>query len=391
MNICHFLTLNNWGGVETSLMDFITFFSNKHLTHYVVSTSIHPQIRKFLSKNGIDFLHVTSKFRYDPTKLLSIRQYISNNQIDILHSYNAPSNSWANLSLFLTRISPKFIAHERGAVWDTAGMIQLLEKFAYERADLVLANSNASKLMLQYKYGISASRIRVIYNGIQLTSPLSQSEARKQLGLPSGTLVVGSVGRLDPVKDYGTFVDIAEIVLRKSRNVVFILIGDGKQSIILRNMVKEKGIEDRFRFAGMIPEARNLISAFDLYLNTSVRESFGNSLVEAALHGVPVVAPAIDGIPEVVIDGETGVLVKPTLPIRKLKEHKATNFTIHNNILVPARALNPLEVAEKILDLLDNPSYRARLGETAKERATTMFSMKNYCDNLEMIYFEVIQ
>ncbi|MBK7215496.1 MAG: glycosyltransferase [Candidatus Promineofilum sp.] len=96
-----------------------------------------------------------------------------------------------------------------------------------------------------------------------------------------------------------------------------------------------------------------LIQAFDIFVGASIRESFGNVFVEAALAGVPVIAAAVDGIPEVVIDGKTGYLLRPKLPIRPSAAtgpHPSAHSPWIDGRLSSPRALDPAELAQAILD-----------------------------------------
>jgi glycosyltransferase involved in cell wall biosynthesis len=219
------------------------------------------------------------------------------------------------------------------------------------------------------------------------------AEARMKLHIPQHVKVVGSVGRLDTPKDYWTLVDAAALVLKKESNVMFVVIGGGPQEAFLLNLVDQNGLSDRFYLTGWRTDARELIAAFDLSVSTSMHEAFGNTLVEAALLRKAVIASSIDGIPEAVINNETGVLLTPTCPFRELSVEGASQVprkvVIHGKLQSP-RSLSPQELAEKIVELLNLPDQLEEMGERGRERAEKQFSIKKYVTDLEMVYMDIL-
>ena len=274
-------------------------------------------IKLVLEKN-IPWFQPQNPFRYDPRKINAIGKYLRRKRIDLVHSYNAHGNAWAYLALLITRNSIPLITGERGSIWFVRPPMRWLDRLAQRKARMIITNSNASAFMLMKYYGISSSKIHVIYNGIQRPQCYSRERARSELRIPQGIKVVGSIGRLDSPKDYWTLIDAAALFLKKRHDVMFVIIGGGPQEAFLNDQVIKKGISDRFYFTGWRANARELIAAFDLYVSTSVHESFGNTLIEAAFLEKAVIASDVDGVPEAVVNNVTGILLKPTSPLRKV-------------------------------------------------------------------------
>ena len=152
--------------------------------------------------------------------------------------------------------------------------------------------------------GFPASRVGVVHNGIRpqpKLTPQSKADARKLLDLPDGPFVFGTVARLDPVKDLTNLIS----ALKRVDNAMLVIVGDGDE----RNNLEEAAANANVRFTGRRDDVRNLLPAFDVYVNCSITEGISVTILEAMATGLPVIATRVGGTPEVVIDGETGLLV----------------------------------------------------------------------------------
>ncbi len=391
MHICHFSTLTSIGGIERLLIDFLY-----HPTHHgsffyhLVTTSSDPELIKQLPKS-IGWYQPQARFRYNPQKLFEISQYLRRHHIKLIHSYNAYANAWAGLALLRSHLP--HICHEHGSIWSIGGIIRWLDQFSQQRASLVLANSHASALMLQKRYGLAKSKIRVIYNGVRELEPLSKDDARRRLGLPTDIKVVGSVGRLNTPKDFWTFIDTAKLIAEKRKDVLFVIVGGGPQETFLKNLIKNYGLEKQFVMTGKTLGASDWIAAFDLFISTSIYESFGNVLVEAAYLQKPVIAPATNGCAEIVVNEETGILLKPTRPIRKVNVPGASAYpkwVVQEGKFVKPRSLDPEILAETVISLLDDPKKCETMGKRARERARELFSLERYIRDIEDVYLDLL-
>lgn len=151
----------------------------------------------------------------------------------------------------------------------------------------------------------SAASIQTLYNRIDLKAvqaeQLDRTEARSALGLPENSWVVGNVGRLHPDKDQATLLrGFANAQAQLPANNVLMVIGAGRLESALRELASELGVGERVVFSGLVPNARRLFKAFDLFALTSDHEPFGMVLLEAMAAGVPVVCSDCGGAPEVV-------------------------------------------------------------------------------------------
>ncbi len=160
-------------------------------------------------------------------------------------------------------------------------------------------------------------KFTTVYSGMELewflevaTDPLA---VRHELGIPPEALVVGKIARLFPLKGHEQLLEAIPAVVQSQPGVRFLLVGDGILQKALAARAREMGVLDHLVFAGLVPRERipSMISAMDMLVHTSLREGLARALPQAMAMGKPCVSFALDGAPEVVIDGETGYLVQP--------------------------------------------------------------------------------
>jgi len=199
--------------------------------------------------------------------------------------------------------------------------------------------------------GLADGSVRVIYNGVP--------DPPSTLAPPSGDgLVVGAVGRLSPEKGY-------HVLLEAMRDVPdgrLVLVGDGPQRAELEALARDLGLEKRVTFAGWVDPPWAARWAFDVLVLPSFSEGFGLVVVEAMLANVPVVATAVGAIPEIVAEGETGLLVAPG---------------------------DPAALAQGIKHVLGDATLRADFARRARANASERFTTAKMAAEFEKLYAEL--
>ncbi len=254
-------------------------------------------------KNGYDFFHLSGCF-----------QFVRKEKFDVIHNHDG-SPLLNLIKLFLP--GSVLIKHFHGTTlgnekWEKSSTL-FWDKLSSGLIDHYITNSNHTKNIVMEKYGLPHYRISVLYNTIDLESfrPIRKRAAiRREFGLKDSEKVVGTVARLAPEKGIDKFIEVAEKALMKVDNIKFLIVGDGELRLILEEKVIKLDLQDKIIFTGARTDVPDLLSIFDMFLLTSNWESFGITLLEAMAIGVPIIAFAIDGVPEVV--NETcAILVNP--------------------------------------------------------------------------------
>lgn len=167
------------------------------------------------------------------------------------------------------------------------------------------------------------------------------------------------VGRLDTQKDPVTLLKAAKIVIERNNNIKFTLVGDGEKKKECLDYIAKNRINDNVLLTGWQTDVAKYYSTHDIFYASSIYESFGLMFVEAGYYNLPVVATNVEGIPEVIEDGVTGLLSPPR---------------------------NPEKIANNILFLIDNPQQRIEMGKAAYKRVTTLFPAKKMIKQYLEIY-----
>jgi glycosyltransferase involved in cell wall biosynthesis len=208
--------------------------------------------------------------------------------------------------------------------------------------------------------GIPGDRMRVVYEGVPDRPALPHGrKALLELGVPDGCPVVGNVAALTDHKDHATLIEAAALVRQRLPEARFVCVGEGELRPRLEALCRERGLADRWIFAGFRDDLDRLIPAFTVFCLSSHMEGLGTSLLDAMAFGRPVVATAAGGIPEAVEDGVTGRVV----PVRD------------------AAAL-----ARALVETLGEPARARAMGDAGRRRFEERFTADRMVDDTLSAY-----
>ncbi|GFO53866.1 hypothetical protein GMSM_08730 [Geomonas sp. Red276] len=226
---------------------------------------------------------------------------------------------------------------------------------------LTVSSDTKSRLVAN---GLKPDKVAVLTNGID---PVAWSRGqgspvlRRELGIGPGGLLVGTVARITPEKDLGTFYRVAAAVVRELPGTVFVVVGDGygNELELARREVAKLGLAEVVRFTGHREDLADVYLSFDLFLMSSVSEGMPNTMLEAMSMGVPVVATRVGGIPEVLEHGVDGYLA-------------------------PAGAVE--ELAAHVVTMLRSPALRDRCAALSREKVERQLSFEARVRRMEQYY-----
>ena len=273
----------------------------------------HLELIDFARKNNIESVIFEAQRQFDLQTIASIRNFIKENNVDIIQTHGYKSNFYAifaalfeNVHLLAT-CHPWIKTSPRGKAYAKIDKL-LLKKFRR----IVAISDQVKKEILDA--GIPDNKISIIDNGINLLrfeEQFDTKEIRKQFGIPLESQVIGTVGRLDLEKGHHILLEAAKIVIQKNPSTFFVIVGDGYLKNDLKSRAEQLKIEDHILLPGIIKEVPKILSVFDVFVLPSLTEGLPMALLEAMAAKKPVIASRVGAIPKVIIDNETGILIKP--------------------------------------------------------------------------------
>lgn len=192
-------------------------------------------------------------------------------------------------------------------------MYTAIEKIAAPFCDKIICISQAEKQSALEKKICREEKLQVIFNGVDIEDYENGGHCavkRKDLSIPEGVFVVGMVGRMSPQKAPDVFVKMARLVKDKISNAHFIIVGNGKQEAEIRKYAEDNGFSDSLHITGWVDDPMNYVDVFDVACLLSRWEGFGLVLPEYMMAGKPIVATNVDAIPNIIRNGENGLLVE---------------------------------------------------------------------------------
>jgi len=211
-----------------------------------------------------------------------------------------------------------------------------------------------------------AENYTLIRSGIELDRfghpQRTATEIRSELGIPLNVPVIGTVTRLSPQKAPLDFIKAASYINQKIPDCYFVIVGDGPLRPEVERLATKANITSRLVLTGLRRDVPELMSIFDIFALSSLWEGLPRVLPQAMATGLPIVATAIDGNTEAVVDGENGFLTPPA---------------------------NPKALAKSIIKLLNNPQLAQQMGQAGKKRATE-FGAQKMVDDIAALYTELL-
>lgn len=301
IRILEIISPSRIGGAEVYVTDLCERLSRMGAEVELFCPSGRPFIGYALGR-GITSISWKTRGKLDPLTVIKLARLIKKHHFDVVHTHLSTASL---LGAFAARLAGvPSVAHVHGMNTATC--------FRY--STLVIAVSHAVKKHLCAQ-GMDENKIRVIHNGVDLTHftpvPLAEARSKQQY---SQVPTFGVFGRLSSEKGQRVALEAMFILLKDHPGARLIFAGEGYERPDLEEAALALGIRDNVEFRGFIRDIRPLMSACDAVLVPSIKEGFGLAAVEAMALERPVIATMVGGLPEIVVDGETGFLVPPNDP-----------------------------------------------------------------------------
>jgi L-malate glycosyltransferase len=296
-------------------------------------------------------------------QFLRLAAFIRREKFDVVHSHDL----WANLvAVPAARLggAPVIISSQRDLAhlaWYTPSRTKVIRRI-HRMATRVIANSSAVAEMLVNEFKIPAERVRVMRNGVDLSrfrrrsgprvTPLDQLE-------PDAKILLTVANMHSSVKGHYELIEAAQHICSIFPAAKFVLAGDGVERSRIEEAVRAAGVEKNFIFLGQRADIPELLASADFFVLPSRAEGLPNAALEAMASGLPVVATRVGGIPEIIEDDVSGLLVPPQ---------------------------NSAALAQALTGVLSDVELAAKLAEASRQRACSEFSFERAIAQLEEIY-----
>jgi len=355
LKILHIDPERNWGGGEAQVLGLLTYLCrNGHRNDLLT----HPGGRLFEQSGplGIKRLSLVVRNDLDLRPVPALRRLIRSEKYDIVHFHTKRAHA---LSLWLPRgpQRPKYVVTRR---MDYPEAKSWYTRLLYNRrVDGVVAISRVIMELL-VEAGIGAGRIRLIHSGID---PQRFDRCANGSASAEYHAVVGIIASLEERKGHRYLLEAAAMLKRRGHKIRYLLAGEGPARDQLEEQVMALNLADEVRFCGFVSDVPGFFSQIDIFILPSLYEGLGVAVLEAMAAGKPVIASRVGGLPELIADGETGLLVAPK---------------------------NAEGLAQAIARLADDKSLAREMGRKGAARARASFSLENMAAKNEAYYYELI-
>lgn len=375
LKVLHLRTSTAFWGPDRQILQLIRPLRERGITVDVLvlyrrpteGPPLHPLIVR-ARERGARAKQILDSRRWSRRVLAQVRHRIRSGRYDLLHTHEYKGNLIGGWSAW--RLGVPSVASVRGYTDRT------LPLRIYKWLDLgvtlrlvtrIVTVSEAVRRQV-LKAGYPARRVLTLHDAVDATTfsldrVQTGARVREELGCTPAHLLVCAVGRLSPEKGQGFLLVAFREVIAAVPEARLVLVGEGPLRSRLQAQVTRCGLSEHVIFAGYRDDVEAIIAASDLLVMPSLREGFGDPVIEAMALRRPVIASRVGGIVEIVRDGETGLLVPPG---------------------------DPGALARSVINLLREPQARERMGLRGQQVALRKFSVERLADGLARLYKELV-
>ena len=371
VQVCHVAVGDLWAGAEVQLKVLLSKLVGRAEMNLSVILFNEGRLEKEIGSLGIP-VKVFPESRWGSGKIfLELVREFKKSNVQIIHTHKykdtilaAPAAKLCGI-LHVVRTVHGLREPFDGLLAFKMSCYEAIERTVHRSCvDSIIGVS--SQIESKYKAEGQVSSVTCIRNGIDFEGKLIQTDRwrmRKDLGIDSGTCLIGTVGRLTPVKGIPYLLQAARMLLRHGVNMKVLVVGDGSIRQDLLAQTHELGISDNVVFLGHREDTDVLLQALDIFVLPSLSEGIPMALLEAMAASRPIVASRVGGIPEIIEDGVEGFLVE---------------------------SMDVKNLAERCRQLIESPEFARKMGEQGRKRVERDFSAKAMADRVALVYKELL-
>jgi glycosyltransferase involved in cell wall biosynthesis len=374
IKVVHVLSLKGIGGVQQAFISYYKYAKNRSKFKHLIFSNFdidreYGNFENFfkIKNNYLKFLfHLISK-----RSIIHFHNKLSDKKVYYLLKYFPASN---------------IVFHEHGSAWNVVKNIEIeMYKRNARKADRIVVNSIATKSYLIKRFDIEESKIYLAYYGFN-DPKIVKNKVKNE------SLQVGLIGRFDIFKGMNSFIEAAKLL--ESQDINFLIAGDGLLDSKMRELAK--GF-DGIKFVGRVKDPIEFIKNLDILIVPSIREPLGIVNIEAGLCKVPVIATNVDGIPEVITNDRSGILLEATVDVKYLSSQSRGSPPLPEFVVEPVtydlkkpKEIDPVVLAVAIKKMIENPSLRTEYGDNLYYDVREKFNVEGYFMKLENLYEGIV-
>lgn len=373
--VMHLSASIQMGGAERVILQLANSLKNSAfnliVTSFVQDWKSNNNFIEALKAQGINTRTITMSKKYPTGWWNPIRNFfdlchlIKAEKIQILHTHGYRSNIIGLLASILLRVPIVTTVHGWTNHTNNVKLYEYLDRFFLRFFDKIIAVSDSIKNTL-LNSRISIHKIEKIYNTInckEVNDGVSVDEIRKRFHLSPNDKLVGTIGRLSKEKGVHYLLKAGSEIIATYPNVKILIIGNGPERQNLEILAKQLRISENVIFCGFQKNVTEFYHLIDIVVLPSITEGLPIVLLEALTYSKPVVATRVGGIPEVITNGKTGILVEPQ---------------------------NPSRLAEGIIRILRNSDETNRMVSEGRKLVEEHFNSKDWGKKIEKVYQEIL-
>jgi glycosyltransferase involved in cell wall biosynthesis len=308
MKILHVSTAYSWRGGEQQVAYLAIELQKKKIDQVVCCPSGSP-LFNFCKLNHLQAAGFTSKGIAKINVARLINKLCQEHHMDLIHTHDAHAHTSAVMGAILFRNKIPVVVSRRVDFPVSSNPLSRL-KYNHSVVKKIICVSNKIK-EITAKSISDKSKLSVVHSGIDTEKFSSKSTylvLHNELNLEAETILIGNVSALAVHKDYYTFIDTAESILKINPQIHFVIIGDGPERNNIVNYIQKKNLGNHIHLTGFRKDIIEILPELSVFLMTSMTEGLGTTLLDALAAKVPVVATEAGGIPEIIRHEQTGLL-----------------------------------------------------------------------------------
>ena len=367
IHVCHAFPSLPLHGAENHFLKLCKNLDASRIQTTILLIQSRGELAPDFEALGIPVILIPKRSRYDLSVVPRIRAFLRKGDFDLVHTHLFTANFWGRLGAL--GLPPSLVSSAHNVVAGERPFLvrveNLLDRILTLGTDAVFCVTGQVAASMRRDAGLPPGKLVPIENGLSLPEPagLSKAEMRRELGFPEDRVLLAVVGRFSTQKNHKGFLEALERVVTCHPEVLVLLVGEGELEAEIRREAELRHLTPFLRFLGLRRDVPRILEAIDLFVLPSLWEGLPNVMLEAMAAGVPVVATRVGGVPDVLGDGETGILC----------------------------GTDSSSIAEAVLRALDHREDAERMAEAARTLIRERYDIRNTARRYTGLYRTLVR